>query len=104
MLSSWERLFQDIDEVQAIPEIKPQRPGYSALLDIYSIDGLHGACVRIANAVIGALPENYIFRPRVLGVQLLKSMYCPETANTVPTRAFLWHRDLDDFFLLKSRS
>ena len=98
ILSPWESLFQGIDEVQVIPEIKPQSPGYSALLDIHSIHGLHDACVRVAKVVIESLPVNYIFRPRVLGVHLLKSMYCPETANAGPTRAFLWHRDLDDYF------
>lgn len=51
MFSPWETLFQGIDEAQAIPEIKPQSPGDSALLGIHSILGLHDACIRVAKVV-----------------------------------------------------
>jgi len=98
LFSPFEGYFEDIDVIQQIPEIMPQQPGYSALLDINSLPGLHDTCLSAANTVIQWLPKGYIFRPRFLGACLMKSMFCAETHASGATRAFLWHRDNDDLF------
>lgn len=39
--------------------------------------------------------SDYVFLPRVLKIQVLKSVYS-ENVSKHPTRAMLWHRDADD--------
>lgn len=41
--------------------------------------------------------KKYIFLPKVLKIQVLKTYYNKKSAN-YPTHAMLWHRDADDIF------
>ncbi len=91
-------LFSSLAVVEKIPVLSPQMPGYSATLDFTYFPDLRNTCFQVANNVIKALPVSFIMRPRVVGLHLTLSRFDPVTASSGPTRAFLWHRDCDDYY------
>ena len=96
-LNKWEQLSCNLKGLDDLKILKKQTAGYSSLLDFSSLENFEIDCRIFAQEVIKYLPDN-IHRPRIVGIQLLKTIYCEESARQGPTKAYLWHRDLDDIY------
>ena len=96
-LSDYSNFFDNKEKVIGYSESRPMEPGYSAQLNMSEFNGLHSKCVNFANSLIENLPPKFMPRPRILGIHLMRSTF-QENHSEIPTRAFLWHRDLDDWF------
>ena len=73
-----------------------QEAGYSGALNASLFKPLEKTLTEISNYLISLFSrKKLIFRPRLLSVSYMYSAFSPEHSKK-STRAYLWHRDLDD--------